>query len=237
MAGLRNYGALPLLPYVCPLNFISCCCVEKGWSFTSTPLHVSTELITRLDWEWVELYLHSPTCVHWIFLSLGCVEKLCNSSSNPRHESTEILISWLGWECVELYLHSPSCVHRTFYHVAVLKFVVSLPPLRYICPLNLHVALLRMGGTLPTLPYTCPQNILSRGWVGKLCSSTSPPLHVSTELFITWLDWESLELYLHSPTWIHWTSNHVAMLRMCGAVPLLPYICPLNFLSRGWFEK
>jgi len=78
---------------------------------------------------------------------------------------------------------------------------------------------------------------LTRDLVENGLSSIYTTLHVSTEHFVTWLCWESLELYLHSPTWIHWTSNHVAMLRMCGALPPLPYICPLNFLSRGWFEK
>ena len=255
VAGLRMGGALPSLPYTCPQNIFSRGWVEKLWSSTTTPLRVFTELyIMLLCWEMVELYLHSPTYFLWTyhvvglrmgwalpplpymcpmtFLSLGCVEKLCSSSSKPRHESTEILISWLVWECVVLYLHSPTCIHSTFYHVTVLNFVRTLPSLRYICPLNLHVTWLRMGWALSTLPYTCPQNILSRGCVEKVWSSTSTPLHESTELLITLQCWECVELYLHSPTFVHWTFYHVAGLRNCGALPPLPYMNPLN-LSRG----
>jgi len=180
------WGLLPL-PYMCPLIFLSRGCVLNGWRYTSTTLHVSTELIT-----------------------------------------------WLGWEWVELYLNSPTYFHRTFYRVAWLRIVGILPPLRHMCPQNFyHVAGLRIVGALPPLPYMYPQKFLSRGWFENRWSSISTSLQESTELFITWLYWEWVELYPHSPTCVHRTFYHVAGWRINGALPPPPHMCPKIILSRG----
>ena len=251
---------------------------ENGCSPTFAPLHVSTELfMSCLSWENVQIYIQYPTCFHCTyhlavliiggalpplpylfplnFLSRSLFQIMWSSTSTPLHVSSELFITWLAWECVELYLHSPSCVHSTFYHVAVFRLSGALPPLRYICPLNLHVAGLRMGGALPSLPYTCPQNffhvaglrnygvlpllpyVYSLNFISCCCvekwwSFTSTPLLISSEL-IMWLDWEWVELYLHSPTCVQWPFCHLAALKNCAALAPNPDMNPLKFLSRG----
>ena len=149
MTGLRSFGALPSLTYMFQFN-LSIGWVENRWSSTFTPLHVSIEnFITWLHREYVELFLHSPTCVHSTFhlaglriggalpsppymcpfklLSRGWVENSWSSTFTSLHVSIEILITWLGWEYVETYLHYPTCVHWNFYKVAVLRIGGLLP--------------------------------------------------------------------------------------------------------------
>jgi len=169
MAGFRIGGALPILPYMCPLN-LSRGCFENMWSSTSTPLHVSTELF----------------------------------------------IKWLGWEYVRLYLHFPTCVHRDFFHVVVLRMFGALPPISYMCPLNLSPRWNEncLSSTSPPLYVSIK---LSRCWVEKILSTASPQ-HLSKELFIARLSWEYAELYLHSPTCVRRTFYPVAGLRIGRAL-------------------
>ena len=147
-AKLRIRGALPSLPYMCSLNFSSLGWVENVWLSTFTPLHVSLELTTWLCWEYVELYLHPPTCVHWTYqvavlricgtppsppymcpfnLSRGWVESRWSPTFTPLHVSVQ-LIARLGWEYVEFNLQFPICVLWTY-----------------------DVSGLRIGGAVPTL--------------------------------------------------------------------------------------
>ena len=134
VAGLRMGGALTPLPYMCPQNVYHVVVLGK-WMSTSTPLHVSTEILTLLGWERVELYLQSAKCVVRNFYHV-CVEKMWSSISTPLHVPTE-LITGLGWELAELYLQSPTRVHRNFYHMVVWRNCGSLPSLPYMCLLNL----------------------------------------------------------------------------------------------------
>jgi len=91
-------------------------------------------------------------------------------------------------------------------------------------------------GALPPISYMCPQIFLFRFWFENKWSSTSTPLHVSTELFITWLvenSWISTLIR----TYFHWTFYHMAVLRIVGVLPPLPNLCPQNFISLGWVEN
>ena len=125
-------------------------------------------------------------------------------------------------------------MHWNIYHVDGLRIFGALPSHAYMCPLKFfHVPWLRIVGALPSLPYICLLNLL-RGWVENRWTSIFTPLHESTEL-ITWQSREYEDLYLHSPTCVHWT-YHVAGLGIGGALPSLPYMWPLN-LSRGWVEN
>jgi len=135
VAWLRIIRALPPLPYMCPLNFLSRGWFEKLWSSISTPLNASTELfITRLVWECLELS-PLPYIGPLNFLSRGWYDKLWRYTSTPLHVPSELFITWLVWEIVELYLHSPTYVPWTIYHVAVLRRRGAVSPLPYMCPL------------------------------------------------------------------------------------------------------
>jgi len=266
---LRKAGALPALPYLCPHNFLS-----------------------RSSWESVELYLHYPTCVYWKFYHVAGLRKRGALPPLPYMFLQNVynvtclriigdlpplpyicpLNALMDWEWMELYIHSPTCIQITFYRVAALRKGAALLPLPYMCPLKM----LELYLNYPS----CVHKFLSRGWVENELSSNSTPLLVPTELFITWLRWEILELYLHPPlhastelfitwqfeswwssasppfrvsteifiTWldwewvqlylhyficVHWKFYDVAGLKIFGNPPPLPYICPLD-LSRGW---
>jgi len=124
-------------------------------------------------------------------LSRGWVENGWISNSTPLNVSTELFITSLVWEIWNSTSNLLPCVHRTFYFVCGLK----------------------ISGALPPHPYMCPQNVLSRGWVENIWSSTS------------------------TRTYVHWTFYHMALLRIVGALPPLPNLCPHNFLSLGWVEN
>ena len=207
---LHVFSTLPSLPYMCPLD-LSRGCVENSWRSTSTPL--------RVHWTYHVAGFRISGALPILYyicalnVSRGCIENKWTSTSRTLHVSTELFIKWLGWECLGLYLQSPSCVHWTFYLRAGFgNFGPQPRSPNCVYSTFYRVAALRIGGALSPLPYMCPLN-LSRVWVENGWSSTSTPLHVSIELFITWLCWESVNL-LHP----------------------LSYMCPLN-LSRCWFEK
>ena len=205
----RICEALPSLLYMCPLN-LSCGWVENIWSSTFTTLHVSIEIyITWLSWEYVELYLHSPTCIHWTFYM------------------------WLVWESMDLFLHSPTCVPWT-YHLAALECVEHYLNSRTFVHWSFHVDVFRIGGALPQLPYKCPLNI-SRSWFENGWNSTSTPLNVSTRFFFTWLCCKIMELYFHSPTSLHRTFYLVTVLWIVGALPPPLHMFTELFVTwRGW---
>jgi len=133
---------------------------------------------------------------------------------------------------MDLYPHCTTYVHWT-YHVAVFRIGGALLSLPYMCPKKLSRGCFENSWSSTRLPYMCPLN-LSRGCLENLWSSTSTPLHVSNELF-TWLGRENVELNPLSPTFVDWT-YHVAVLRIGGALPPLPYTCPLT-LSHGCVEN
>jgi len=159
VAGLRMGGSLPPIPYMRLLNFLSHGWFENGWSSTSTPLHVLTDLFIKAGLRIGGALPPLPNMCP-PNLSRGWVE---NGLSSTHYHTCVHIFSSRGWvENINLYLYSTYCVFRTY-----------------------HVAGLRIGGALPPLPYMCPLN-LSCGWVENFWSSTSTLLHVSTEL-ITWL--------------------------------------------------
>jgi len=221
---------------MCPLKLSRGWIVNK-WSSIFTPLNVSTELMPWVGWKWFVLYVHFHTRVHRVFF-----------------------ITWLCWEIVELYVHSLTWVYWTIYHVAPLRMGGALPSLLYMCPQNfLSRFCVENVWSSTSTPLHVSTELFTRGLVEKVWSSTSTllhvstelfvtwlvrewvditsnPLHVYTELFITWLGWERFDLYLHSPTWVHWTFYHVAVLRMVGDPPPHPCIFPLKVLSRGYVK-
>jgi len=120
----------------------------------------------------------SPTCVHWTFYHVGELRN-CEALPPPSPACVHWTFYHVAiWELMELYLHSLSCVHRTFYHVARLRMCAALPKLVYMCSLN----------------------VLRRGWFKIIWKSTSTPLHLSTEILITQMGWEKLELYTTTST-------------------------------------
>ena len=171
------------------------------------PLNLSCNWFEN-RWRWT--FTHLRVC---IILLPDWVENSWSSTFTPLHVYFEIF-AWLGWELVELYLHSPTCAHWSY-----------------------REGWLRLFWALPSRPYTCSLNFWSRGSVENRRSSTFTPLLVSIEMFITWLVWQYVELYLHSPTCVYWNIYHVAGLRIVGALPPLPYMCSLKFLSRGWVDN
>jgi len=231
-AGLRLGGALPPLPFMCLLNFLLHGWFENGWSSTSTTLNVFTDLFIMASLRIGGALLPLPNMCP-PNLSRDWVE---NGLRSTQYHTCLHIFSSRGWvENINLYLYSPYIVHWTY-----------------------HVAGLRIGGALPPLPYMCPL-ILSCGWVENFWSPTSTLLHVSPELFITWLGWEYLWQYLQFPicvlrdfiTWlgsecvdlypdsatcVHCNFYHMAVLRIGGALTPLPYVCPSN-LSHGWVEN
>jgi len=122
--------------------------------------------------------------------------------------------------------------------VPVLKISGALPSYTYMLSFNFyHVSWLEINGALTIHHYTYALKFLSRGWVENNLSSTFTPQNECFEINITWLGWEKVELYLHSPTCVHWTCYHLAGLKICGSLPSLRYMCALNFLSSGWVQN
>jgi len=209
-------GALHPLTYMCPNNFLSHGCIEKSWSSTSTPIHVSPQLfITWLLRKCGALPPLPYMCLLKI-LSRYWVETGWSFTSTPLHVSTERFITWLGWDNLELYLHSPTCVHWNFYHLCRLRIGGALPQLPYMCPQKIlsRGCVEKVWSFTSILPYMCPLNFLSRGWVEKLWSSTSTLPCMRPLNFLS-------------------RGN----LRVDGALPPLPFMCPQNFLSRGSIEN